>query len=135
MKLFKDSHKEPSSVEFALGLNALAWLILAIDAYMEIDIQGAVHAVFAGLLYLVFIPVCSKWKEWPLLFGWDDDFITGWLRQSFIALIFFGPLVKHTGVWLAGDLLHGDRAYIATLPTAVVIGFMISMRISIKKST
>ena len=133
MKLFKDPHEELSLIEFALGLNALIWVILAIDAYMEIDIQGAVHAAFAGLLYLVLIPVCSNGKEWPWLFGWDDDYFEGWLRQSFIALVFFGPLVKHTGVWLAGDILHGDRAYIPTLPTALVIGFMISMRISVKK--
>jgi hypothetical protein len=117
--------KEPNSLQMLIGLATLGWLGYAWDAYMQMDVYGAVLAIFAGVtfVYLARLDVVEKTMPW--LFGWNEaQHETYLLRYPAIASLFVGPATKHLAQFFAPEFFAGQKAYIAVMVVSWIVGFV-----------
>lgn len=118
-------NKEPNGLQMLIGLATLGWLGYAWDAYMQMDVYGAVLAIFAGVTFVYLARLDATDKSMPWLFGWNEEkHETLLLRFPAFALLFVGPATKHLAQFVAPEFFAGQKAYSAVILVSWIVGFV-----------
>ncbi len=113
---------QPSPFFMFMGLMTLGWAVMALDAYIRVNIIGALQALCAGGTYFYVMRTAKSGKELPWLFGWNDSFVAATIRQSVMAMIFVGPVIRHAGLWVFPEVSNSQLIYLPILLSAVLLG-------------
>ncbi len=116
--------KEPSCLYMIIGIATLGWLGFAWDAYMKISVYGAILSVFAGISFIHLARENATEKNFPWLFGWNDEPSTLALRLPIYASLFIGPATNYLVQFIAPEFFSVRKAYAAVLVVSIIVAFV-----------